>query len=250
MGATILNESSVTLRPLIWKYYPMTSKYDVWYVVPSANPVMAEKTIPAWREAGCKVAVFLDTYDPDYKAWADKIVRGVYQGYAKAVNALLRQTFCTESLVVVTGGDDMYPDPRFKAQELAYEFCHHFPDTFGVMQPSGDQFGAVGHICGSPWLGRAFIDRINQGRGPFWEGYHTEYSDREMYDVTNQLGIFLDRPDVSQFHAHWRRGNPKAQRFGLNRKKGRGDRALYFKRKKAGFPGHEPLDEGNTHEAN
>lgn len=191
----------------------------------------------------------------------------------------------------VTGGDDVLPDPNKSAEEIARECSEYFTllnarnalaeyaekltearepqykygPTFGVMQPTGDRWGLdpnaadpvmrsayIDRVCGSPWMGREFCRRINQGNGPLWPGYFHMGADEELQAVATKLGILWQRPDLNHHHQHW--GRPRA-----GEKMGQTDRmpaflkransgeewykykALFAERQAAGFPGSEPL---------
>jgi len=91
--------------------------------------------------------------------------------------------------------------------------------TFGVMQPTGHRYGddAMGRarwpdapayidrICGSPWIGREFARRVNQGRGPWWPEYFHMHVDEELFNVAKGLGVLWQRRDLIHYHDHWGR---------------------------------------------
>jgi hypothetical protein len=143
---------------------------------------------------------------------------------------------------VVSGGDDMLPDPNHTAQELAAQFMERFPDTFGVMQPHGDEYLAAKRYCGSPFLGRAFFDSMYGGRGAMYDGYHHNYADNELYWVAKGLGALWERPDLSHFHEHFTRTGAAAPDYWSSvRKNDLKDCLLYYARVHENFPGHEPI---------
>src|SRR5258708_96797 len=125
---------------------------------------------------------------------------GPYPGYAQAVNGLVRGVLEWDPTCnwIVTGGDDVFPDPNHTADEIAEQCRQHFAwqncrvnpegiycpperrnalnrefETFGVMQPTGDSYGEqpslpsdhpmrgsyATRVCGSPWMGREFCLR-------------------------------------------------------------------------------------------
>lgn len=230
----------------------------VWYAIPShRDSVNREKTLPLWRNRGFRVAVLID--DPDMKGHAGgladlEINTRDYRGYPWAVKQLCDEILSRhpDTNVIVTGGDDISPDPRYRAEVLEAKFLERFPDTFGVMQPCGDSYGtragvpAAARICGSPWMGREFIRRINGGRGPFWGDYFHFYCDEEMHEVAKALGILWNNYEVNQHHAHWSRDKPRraAQRpsyLFTAQATWESGQGLFNRRKAAGFPGHEPL---------
>jgi hypothetical protein len=142
---------------------------------------------------------------------------------------------------VVSGGDDMLPDPNHSAQELARQFLERFPDTFGVMQPHGDEFLAARRYCGSPFLGRAWCDAMYAGKGPMYGAYHHNYADNELYWLAKGLGALWERPDLSHFHDHFTRdGRAQPAYWSTVKRHDLHDCLLYYARVHEGFPGHEP----------
>lgn len=130
--------------------------------------------------------------------------------------------------------------------------------TFGVMQPTGDRdFGDaqgpyIDRVAGSPWLGREFCLRINQGNGPLWPGYFHMGVDEELQALAIKCGVFWQRPDLTHFHQHWGRPRPGERMGQASRRPAFLDRAnsakewiaykkLLKERQEAGFPGSEPL---------
>lgn len=223
----------------------MTTPLEVWYAIPSANAANCAEVLPEWRARGYKIALLQDR-DKRFDACADLIVAPfeTYPGYGKAINYLIREVVPAGAPIVVTGGDDMFPDMAHTAQELAAQFIARFPDTFGVMQPMGDRYGNTVNICGSPWIGRAFARRIYGGRGAYCRAYFQLYEDQELHDVADGLGVLWKRPDLAQFHKHWQRESASAEapvylRESLKRENE--SKNLYESRRSAGFPGHEPL---------
>ena len=93
-------------------------------------------------------------------------------------------------------------------------------ETFGVMQATGDRWGEnepwaraqfpdapayIDRICGSPWIGREFARRMNQGKGPFWREYFHMFADEELQCVAQRLGVLWQRRDLTHHHEHPRR---------------------------------------------
>jgi len=219
---------------------------SVWYVVPSKRPVEeAHACLSKWIQHGYQVMIQRDPNDAEVKD-VENIVRP-YQGYSDAVNHLVAQVIQKDLYAdwIVTGGDDIDPDLNHSAEEIAAECSAHFNGTFGVMQPIGDKWRCdISRICGNPWMGRDFCQRINQGRGPMWPEYFHMRNDEEMQEVTLKLGVLWQRPDLSQFHHHWMRESGSAPVF-LARANSQSNwdemGAIFFARKAKGFPGHEPL---------
>lgn len=254
---------------------------SVWYCIPSARK--ADSTVPFWRKAGYKTALWIDP-SPELatgisrvcgdSGLAELVICGEYPGYAKAVNQLVKTVLAEDHGCdwVVTGGDDILPDPNHSPDEIARE-CeayfgqdptkarHPFPySTFGVMQATGDRWGddAMGRaqwphapayidrVAGSPWIGREYALRVNGGQGPIWPEYWHMFEDEELQEVATKLGVFWQRRDLIQFHRHWGRdGDPAACPEFLKQSSGpehwKEALELFMSRKAAGFPGHEPL---------
>lgn len=126
---------------------------------------------------------------------------------------------------------------------------------------SGSGISAViDRICGSPWMGREFCRRMYHGAGPLYHGYFHNFADEELQCVARKLGVLWQRRDLTQEHRHWATKQPKSathtgiagdvrnmpewarkindpQQSDWDRSK-----ALFARRKAAGFPGHEPLE--------
>lgn len=214
---------------------------SVWYAIPSKRE--SGGTLPLWRERGYYTAVMRDPEDVAFPA--DLVITCSYPGYARAVNSLCRVILLLDSTAewIVTGGDDVEPDPR-DPNEIAAECAAHFSGTFGLMQPTGDGH-RIEHICGSPWLGREFIERMNGGAGPFWPEYTHMFGDQELQDVSKKLGVMWQRSDLRHRHHHWSWSGDRRMPEFLKEVSGQEhwDRfmKLYSHRRAAGFPGHEPL---------
>ncbi len=163
---------------------------------------------------------------------------------------------------IVTGGDDVEPDPDHLPEQIATQCWNHFyiPDdstisglsgvgTYGVMQPTGDPWEdsmgrVIERIAGSPWMGREFCLRANRGKGPLWPEYTHCFVDEELQCVAQKLGIFWQRPDLVQIHNNWQRdarGMPEFLREANSEEHWRKYSTLFKSRKEAGFPGHDPL---------
>jgi GDP-D-mannose 3',5'-epimerase len=218
---------------------------DVWYAIPSINVARCAESFEAWHKMGYKCAVLVDKGKPAC-AQADHVIEvEQYGGYYQAVNRLARELVEKHNAaIVVTGGDDMFPDPKKTATEIAVEFFARFPDGFGIMQPTGDPMPGTDRICGSPWMGREWIRRAYSGRGPMWPGYVGFFGDEELKNVAEALGVLWQRPDLAQRHDHYtRKGGPaKLDYQAANEKKcWAPDMATFTRRRSDGFPHHVPL---------
>jgi hypothetical protein len=169
-----------------------------------------------------------------------------YPGYGLSINRLSRLVLDLDPSCdwIVTGGDDTLPDPNHTADEIAAQCSMHFYSaiecayppsrpswseipipspggsgkdapswkrwsTFGVMQPTGDRFagGCIERIAGSPWLGREYCLRANQGKGPFWPEFTHMFGDEALKRTAEKLGVYWARPDLTHFHNHLMRAS-------------------------------------------
>jgi hypothetical protein len=250
---------------------------SVWFAIPSKRPPEeCDPVLKLWAERGYQIALWRDWNDA--RRWPQPegccFVRTAekYPGYAIAVNSLVKQILETdkEAEWIVTGGDDIEPDPDHTAEQIAEECGEYFVNphprtfndgTFGVMQPTGDRWGEddpfarqrwpeapayIDRVCGSPWMGREFCRRMYQGNGPLWPGYRHMFEDEELQNVAQRLGVLWQRRDITHYHQHWSRGNDKAQMPEFLREvSGQAHwaeaKAMFETRKAGGFPGHEPI---------
>lgn len=243
---------------------------SVWLCIPSARPsIEANRNLELWRQMGYKIALWRDHFED--APIHDKLAVGAYPGYAVAVNRLAKLVLAEDPDCnwIVAAGDDTQPDLAHRAQVIAVQCTAHFctqvrvqmsdfawerslPGTFGVMQPTGDRWAdhlgvIIERIAGSPWLGREWCERAYGGQGPLWSEYTHCFADEELQLVAQKLGVFWQRPDLSQHHGNWARERGDAadmptflreanspwhwDKFGR----------LFRQRKADGFPGHEPL---------
>lgn len=166
------------------------------------------------------------------------------------------------------------------------EFAEHA--TFGVMQPTGDRWGEhqipgghkfelwpdqpercihcgqgydaprhmvgayIDRVCGSPWIGRQFAERMYQGNGPYWPEYTHMGVDEELQAVAVKMGVLWQRPELIHYHDHWGRphgagkyGNAADMPDFLFRANSTEEwyryKRIFDERKRLGFPGHEPI---------
>jgi len=121
--------------------------------------------------------------------------------------------------------------------------------TFGVMQPTGDRWGerpgrsaAIDRVAGSPWLGREWCRTMYRGQGPLCEAYFHMYVDQELQEVAKRMGVFWQRPDLTQHHDHWLRTGKGEPEFLRRANAEFGAAQIIFNRREdENFPGHEPL---------
>jgi len=253
----------------------------VWLTIPSARPAAeAQACIDKWRAMGYMTAIQRDTgtdpVDCDYlvmKPWegyakaCNGLIKDVMEMDADA------QWF-------VLGGDDTDPDPNKRADVIARECGNYFGgcprlatvdlgvpkdtpglyppsayETFGVMQPTGDRYagGSIDRIAGSPWIGREFCERAYGGNGPLWSEYRHMFEDEELREVAMMLGVYWMRPDLTHLHRHFMRASLDINSAAVSKPipphlaeansaaHWNKFKALYERRKAAGFPGHEVL---------
>ncbi len=215
---------------------------EVYFAIPSANPENCRKNLPAWREMGYKVAVLQDHKKVDVPA--DIVVQyGDYRGWPASVNALCLEVVPKTAAIVVSGGDDMLPDPHHSAQQIAKQFLKRFPDTFGVMQPHGDKFQDTTQYCGSPWLGRNWFTTMYQGRGGMSSAYHHMFADDELYWVAGCWNALWTRPDLTQRHEHFLRTKQAAPAYWEKNAASAqlNDVQMFIARSTLKFPDHEPV---------
>lgn len=161
-----------------------------------------------------------------------------WPGYYRSVCALCQQI--GEADIVVTGGDDMFPDGRLDAQQIAEQFFERFPDGFGVMQPTGDDLWGTDLVAGSPWLGSAWVREAYRGSGPLCQDYMVWFGDQELKLVAERLGVFWPRPDLVQRHEHWWRTRQRKDYQKRNQQLyWQPDQKIFEARLAADFPGHE-----------
>jgi hypothetical protein len=242
---------------------------SVWMCCPAARPE-EQSTVPLWRSKGYKTALWRDPGAPPIKA--DLIIMGEYPGHSVSNNRLIKTVLDMDPTCnwCVSAGDDVEPDQGHAPEDIARECEAHFAPSalmitahpsFGVMQPTGDRWledhyrkqfpdepAHIDRICGSPWIGREFCQRINQGLGPWWPEYFHMFNDEEMQNVTKRLGILWQRRDLTHMHKHWARSArptsndmPKFLERANSPENWNAMKAIYDARKAAGFPGSEPL---------
>lgn len=247
--------------------------------IPSKKPAPeAQAVIDRWRARGYGTAIWRDAGDTEVDC--DLLLTGEYPGYAKAVNALAQEAVNRGAEWCILAGDDIDPDPTHAPEEIACECARYFGhinggmefedstiygdgeeiieryigSTFGVMQPTGDRWGAdrndknfcgsayIDRVAGSAWCGAEFCRRMYGGAGPLWPGWFHMSVDEELQNVAERLGVFWQRRDLTQTHNHWGRAIRRMPEY-LRRANAEFHEAgqLFAERKAAGFPGHEPL---------
>jgi len=212
-------------------------KPEVWAVWPTVHLDETRKMIDVWHSFGYKVAVLVNPpfTNEDFIDANMVIVQDEWWGFPVAANVLCK---CVPGNIVVVAGDDLYPDPNNTAEEIGSYFLKRFPNTCGVMQPTGDKFGWTHKCAVSPWLGRTFIEGAYEGNGPYREEYFHYFSDQELQEYATQNNMFIQREDLIQFHDHWQR-EEKPQRPEHLKKAGTlhsKDKKIFEERKLKGWP--------------
>jgi 2-polyprenyl-3-methyl-5-hydroxy-6-metoxy-1,4-benzoquinol methylase len=190
-----------------------------------------------WQALGYKVALLTNPPLNARGLGADRVVeQEQWRGFPVAANLLCHEV---PGDIVVVVGDDVLPDPDFSAQVLGHAFLEAFPDSFGVMQPTGDRYGCWDIAAVSPWIGRRFIEEAYGGGGPFWPGYYHYWSDCELQTAATRLNVFIQHPEINQYHDHWERKKGQKRPVYLEEAKAQHDKdkALYHRRARADFPG-------------
>lgn len=213
---------------------------SVYYCIPSARPASeANLVLAKWHAMGYRIALWRDD-DRDVPICDLVLMNRDYPGYARAVNALAKEVLARDAECnwVVTGGDDVEPDPNHQAEEIAEQCSVYFGavprltdipmsqvqyETFGVMQPTGDRWGEqpelgnlhplrtayIDRVAGSPWMGREWCERANQGKGPLYPDFEHMFVDEFLQASAQKQGVLWQRPDLTQLHNHWQRGGGK-----------------------------------------
>lgn len=213
---------------------------DVWVVWPSASEERHNKAAAAWQGRGYKVGVLVDGKHKITNPLHSGVFLRVpaYPGYFRSVNALIHAAFVLKASVVVAAADDMLPDQKRTAEEIAMQFFKRFPSGMGIMQPIGDDLDGTDRICGSPWIGRRFCEEYYFGQGPYYP-YMQFYGDEELFEVARRDGLLYQDRDVCQRHEHWTRSGAasKTAYQVSNQQFWNTDKRIFEARKAANFPG-------------
>ncbi len=220
---------------------------SVWYCIPSARPVgEVDPIVREWTYRGYNVALYRDAQAAAVPS-ATRNVHGKYTGYAAAVNALCRMVLAEDGQCgwVVTGGDDILPDPILDADTIAKQCTTFFKGTLGVMQPTGDRHMvdvqgrcAADRVCVSPWMGREWCLRSYNGKGPMCEQYYHFYVDEDLHSVADRMGLLWHRRDITQYHQYWGRVRGKSRPEHLQKaaQMWSDAKAIFEQRQRSGFP--------------
>ncbi len=245
---------------------------NTWYCIPSARPpAEAEACLSKWRERGYKIAVWRDEVDQLIHT-ADYFVGGIdgidYPDPNHTADEIAAQcSIYFDAKDRITWAGEQVGEPfNFPSEDALVKYAKGYVDpgvvrlhrqgrahTFGVVQPTGDRFagGSIDRICGSPWIGRSFAERVNGGKGPLWPEYTHMFGDEELQEVATKLGVLWQRPDLTHYHKHFQRvagtdiAQPLAPPPHLVEANSPAHwakyQALFRARKAAGFPGSEVI---------
>lgn len=174
-----------------------------------------------------------------------------YEGYPKACNQIIRRVaeIDPQCRWFVTGGHDIMPDTDVDADTIAEQCTQRFGGTFGVMEPTGDRWmedelgrSANERVAAAPWIGREFALKTYGGNGPYFTGYWHDYSDNELAEVSELLGVRWMRRDLTQYNDHWMRQGGRRPSYHFKIRDTVAEAAKVFAARKAdGFPGHESI---------
>jgi len=172
-------------------------KPNVWVVWPTVNLERSREMIETWHAFGYKIALLVNPpfTSQHFPEAGIVVVQTEWKGFPTAMNILCR---VAPGNIVVTVGDDIYPDPNNSAEKIGTEFLQRFPNTYGVMQPIGDKFGWTHKCAISPWIGRSFIEKSYSGNGPYREEYFHYFSDQELQEYAIKMNAFQQREDLIQ----------------------------------------------------
>jgi len=203
---------------------------------PTVDVDEANITAARWKERGYDTALFTE-HKIELPDSIDSSIVGNWQGFPNAANKLC-QTYAGLYDIIVIGGNDLFPDMSLSAMEIEEQFINHFHGTNGLMHPIGDTYGNVATAAVCPWIGAEYIDRVYKGAGPYYEGYYHYFCDGELQDVATLAGVFWQRSDLSQYHAHWARNKePRPAHLMPALSSHPEDQATYLARKATNFPG-------------
>jgi len=212
---------------------------------PSADPSRGKSCAELWISKGYLPLVMVDNGIKLRIAGAVVVENPAekFEGYYRVINDLCHAALSYGDVVTAIG-DDMDP-PEQGAEYVEKEYLSRWPEGEGVLQPTGDRAGIDGsgkaaseRVCGSPVLGRGWINLAYQGNGPFHNGYRSFYSDEELLDVALKGGLLWQRNDIAHPHRHWSWGLAHRQHYhDVASTNWNSDHELYRNRKLLGFPG-------------
>ena len=201
----------------------------LWAAFPSGNSEQASICAKAWRERGYRVAVLVDEGQPSVDCDLT-ITEPNYRGTAAAFAKMFGQI--GESMLCLN--DDVFPGDGADADNMARLLLLRFPDTFGVLQATGDWYDAMAWCAPYPLIGKRYMQTE-----PWHEGYYHLHCDEELRAVAIRRAAYAELPDVHIEHRHKSLGftdSLPAEKRAKNNERHAADRALYETRKAVGFP--------------
>jgi hypothetical protein len=190
-----------------------------------------------------------DDYYPDLNYTADEIAEQCREHFMRTpLHEIAAPTFGVMQPTGDRWGSQSCPACRGSGKRFTIAWAENC-DPCVSCDGTGLQ-ATIDRIAGSPWMGREFCRRMYHGGGPLYNGYFHNFADEELQNVAQKLGVFQQRRDLIQEHRHWARprgdvrdmpdwaakiNDPRLSDWDKSK-------ALFLKRKAAGFPGHEPLE--------
>lgn len=213
------------------------------FCIPTINAPQCGATFAKWHRMGYLTAALIDGSTPQPDDCDLCVHVDEYRGWPAATNELLHRALINwpQSQWFIAGGDDIDPDTRLRAEDIALQCEFHFHGTMGVMQPTGDRWdtdasgrSASERICGSPWLGRDFVLRW---KGPFEERFWHMFADELLKRQTEACGLLWQCRDFTHFHRHPARMKTMTPAYmQRNNSHWESDKATFREIEKSGFP--------------
>lgn len=181
----------------------------IWAIIPTYDPCLPGRrnAMSQWKNMGYRLIGHAQT--PQAAKELERlgfniVMERPWEGLFVSYNMMIQKVLYHNPNVdaIVQASDDIYPDHIHRPSEIEAQFLERFPDTMGVMQPRGDDYGNL-NCAQSPWLGRAFIEHFN-GKS-FCEEYEHYFADEELQAVAMAMGCFWDNRAITQYHDHWTR---------------------------------------------
>ena len=183
---------------------------------PNSNFEEGRKCLWRWKSLGYDTLVLFDSKSLKDDDPQDLIDEGVlnefvivdeYKGWYVSCNWLNQIAIDKQADWIINIGADMDPDPSKSAESIAKECRTHFNGTYGVMQPTADDFDtrnglrAAERICGSPWLGRQFIQSCRDCKAWDETPFHF-FGDERLRDELIKDDLLWQRSDLCHLHRH------------------------------------------------
>lgn len=234
-----------------WFNYPLNGKYKGYAV--AVNNLVRDILGPntkGWSHPEAEwIVTGGDDTQPDLNHTAEEIAGQCGDYFSEKAQNLNARTWGVMQCTGDRWGESRNTHSFQKWPDHPYK-CVHCGQPEGA--PPHMHGAYIDRTCGSPWMGRSFCERINQGKGPLWPEYFHMGVDRELQEVATRLGILWQRPDLIHYHAHWGRkleGKPGPTSASMptflaeanSLEQWNKYEEIFNARKAAGFPGSEPL---------